>query len=169
MSEALRIIRYLVSTKDLKLQLFNENDKVFDAPISWSSRKQDIVSTSTTEAEFYAISEAVKECHWLKNVLKDFDVVVNEPIKINSDNQSTIKMVENSKFSSRTKHIDVRLHFVRDYVDIILSDDNLLDSNTEYRKINLVYCKSEDNVADLLTKPLAGVKIKHLRQRAALY
>lgn len=58
-------------------------------------------------------------------------------------------MIENSKFSSRTKHIDVRLHFVRDCV---------------YKNIiKLSYIPSEDNIADILTKPLAGVKMKHLR------
>lgn len=181
-TEALRIVKYLVSTKDESLHMFNENEtisltafadsdwaedrqtrksisgvicKVFGAPVSWSSRKQDIISTSTTESEFYALSEAVKEVQWLRNILKDFNVEVKEPIIINSDNQSTIKMVENSKFSSRTKHIDVRLHFVRECVNV--------------GKIILNYCPSEENVADLLTKPLAGVKMKYLRNLAALY
>ena len=79
---------------------------------------------------------------------------VEEPITIFSDNQLTIKLIENSKFSSRTKHIDVRLHFVRECVRV--------------GKIMLKYCPSEDNIADLLTKPLAGVKIKYLRNLAAL-
>jgi hypothetical protein len=179
--EALRIVKYLISTKSEKLNLFDQNDstqltafadsdwaedretrksisgvicKVFGASVSWSSRKQNIVSTSTTEAEFYALSEAVKEVQWLKNILNDFDVKVEGPISIYSDNQSTIKMVENSKFSSRTKHIDVRLHFVRECVYL--------------GKIKLNYCPSEENVADLLTKPLAGVKMKYLRNLAAL-
>ena len=179
--EALRIVKYLVATKDEKLYMFNENDttqltafadsdwaedrqtrksisgvicKIFGATVSWSSRKQDIVSTSTTEAEFYALAEAVKEVQWLKNILNDFGVKVEEPIVINLDNQSTIKMVENSKFSSRTKHIDVRLHFVRECVYV--------------GKIKLNYCPSEDNLADLLTKPLSGVKTKYLRNLAAL-
>ena len=182
LSESLRIVRYLVSTKDLKLHLFDTNDpstltanadsdwaedretrksisgvicKIFGGTISWSSRKQDIVSTSTTESEFYALSEAVKEIQWLRNILKDFDVKVHSPITVFSDNQSTIKMVENAKFSSRTKHIDVRLHYVRDCVRLA--------------KIALEYCPSEENVADLLTKPLAGVKIQRLRKLASLY
>lgn len=181
LTEALRIVRYLTSTKDIKLHMFDEKEtisltaytdsdwaedrltrksisgvicKVLGGTVSWSSRKQDIVSTSTTEAEFYALSEAVKEVQWLRNILHDFHVNINDPIVINSDNQSTIKMVENSKFSSRTKHIDVRLHFVRDCVSL--------------GKIKLKYCSSEDNVADLLTKPLAGVKISQLRQLAGL-
>lgn len=180
-TEALRIVKYLKSTKDEKLYMFDSQNstpltayadsdwaedretrksvsgvlcKVFGASISWSSRKQDIVSTSTTEAEFYALSEAVKEIQWLKNILNDFNIDVSLPITINSDNQSTIKMIENSKFSSRTKHIDVRLHFVRECVST--------------KKILLKYCASEDNIADLLTKPLAGVRMKFLRNLACL-
>ena len=92
--------------------------KVFGGSISWSSQKQDIMSTSTTESEFYAISEAVNEIQWLKNILHNFGVKVEDPITIFSDNESTIKMIANSKFPSRTKHIDVRLHFVRECVCI---------------------------------------------------
>lgn len=180
-TEALRVVRYLHGTKDLKLVMFNEQAqpiltafsdsdwaedrttrksisgvivKVLGGPVSWSSRKQDIVSTSTTEAEFYALSEAVKEIQWLKNILLDFDITPEETTTIQSDNQSTIKMIENSRFSSRTKHIDVRLHYVRDCV--------------RQGEISLKYCCSEENIADLLTKPLAGVKTKYLRERAAL-
>lgn len=181
LTEALRIVRYLLSTKEEKLHMFDPKEliplvafadsdwaedrttrksisgvicKIFGGPVSWSSRKQDIVSTSTTEAEFYALSEAVKEIQWLKNILSDFGVAAIEPITTHSDNQSTIKMIENSKFSSRTKHIDVRLHFVRDCV--------------YQQKIKLNYCPSEENVADLLTKPLAGVKMQYLRRLASL-
>jgi hypothetical protein len=181
LKEVYRIIRYLHSTKDLKLSLYDEKCeesliayadsdwaedrttrksisgvicKVFGGPVSWSSRKQDIVSTSTTEAEFYALSEAVKESQWLHNLLKDFQIETNYSLKVFSDNQSTIKMIENPKFSSRTKHIDVRLHFIRDYV--------------AQGKIEVTYVPSEDNVADLLTKPLVGVKIQQLRSLSAL-
>jgi transposase InsO family protein len=181
-TEARRIVKYLMFTKNEKLHMFNKSDpipltayadsdwaedretrksisgvicKVFGGPVSWSSRKQNIVSTSTTESEFYALSEAVKETEWIKNILKDFDVSAHDPIIIHSDNQSTIKMVENSKFSSRTKHIDVRLHFVRECVCV--------------GKIKLNYCPSEENVADLLTKPLPGNKMKYLRNLSALF
>ena len=179
--EALRIVKYLVSTKHERLLMLNSQDttpltafadsdwaeeretrksisgiicKIFGASVAWSSRKQNIVSTSTTESEFYALAESVKEVQWLRNILLDLHINVPLPITIHSDNQSTIKMIENSKFSARTKHIDVRLHFVRDCV-----------SNGT---IKLKYCPSEDNVADLLTKPLAGVKMKHLRNLAEL-
>jgi hypothetical protein len=181
-SEATRIVKYLVATKHEKLHMLDKSSSipltafsdsdwaadrttrksisgivclVFGSPVSWSSRKQDIVSTSTTESEFYAISEAVKELQWLKNILADFNQIIESPIVIRADNQSTIKMIENPKFSSRTKHIDVRLHFVRESVSI--------------GKFRLLYCPSEENIADLLTKPLAGVKIKFLRNLIGLH
>lgn len=180
-TEALRIVKYLNHTKHERLYMHNSKDevslmafsdsdfaenretrksisgmicKVFGASVSWSSRKQDVVSTSSTEAEFYALSETVKEVQWLRNILLDFHIDVPFPIKILCDNQSTIKLIENSRFSVRTKHIDVRLHHVRDCVYT--------------GKIQLNYCPSEDNIADLLTKPLAGTKMKYLRNLAEL-
>jgi transposase InsO family protein len=181
-TEARRIVKYLMATKHEKLYMFDRSNdcplaaysdsdwaedrvtrksisgvicSVFGGSVSWSSRKQNIVSTSTTESEFYAISEAVKEVQWLRNILSDFDVHAAGPITIHADNQSTIKLIENPKFSSRTKHIDVRLHYVRECV---------VDG-----KIQLIFCPSEENVADLLTKPLAGVKMKFLRNLAGLH
>ena len=63
-------------------------------------------------------------------------------------------MLENSNFSSRTKHIDVRLHFIR---DCVVND-----------KIKLKFCPTEDNIADILTKPLPGSKMQKLRSMAGL-
>jgi hypothetical protein len=181
-TEAKRIVKYLVATKHERLHMLDESSSipltafsdsdwaadrttrrsisgiiclVFGAPVSWSSRKQDVVSTSTTESEFYAISEAVKELQWLRNILADFNENIKNPIVIRADNQSMIKMIENPKFSSRTKHIDVRLHFVRECVSV--------------GKFKIIFCPSEENIADLLTKPLAGVKMKFLRNLAGLH
>lgn len=181
LKEAFRIVKYLLSTKEHKLKLFNKNNEIpliaysdsdwaedrltrksisgyicqiFGGSVSWGSKKQDVVSISTTESEFYALAETTKEVTWLKGILNDFGVRVDNPICINSDNQSTIKMIVNAKFSSRTKHIDVRLHFVREM--------------SYLNKIILEYCPSEDNIADMLRKPLAGTKIKGLREAALL-
>lgn len=119
------------------------------APVSWSSRKQGIVATSTTEAEFYAIAEAAKEMMWLRQLLLDMNVSAPLPLHISSDNQSAIKMLENEKFSHRTKHIDVQYHFLKDMI--------------RNKSIVLSYVPTETNAADLLTKPLAGPKIAKLR------
>lgn len=123
---------------------------VYGATVSWSSRKQSVVATSSTEAEFYALAELAKEIQWTIQLLKDFNCIINEPVLIETDSQSCIKMVTNEKFFNRTKHIDVRYHFVKDMVD--------------KRIIELKYCPTENNVADIFTKPLAGTRIKFLRE-----
>lgn len=175
--EAKRVVKYLLGTKDIRLNFSGGAVENFSfraysdanwaeskedrksnsgilclmngAPISWSSRKQGIVATSTTEAEFYAIAEAAKEMMWLRQLLIDMKVNIELPIHISSDNQSAIKMLENEKFSHRTKHIDVQYHFLKDMI--------------RSKSISLSYVPTESNVADLLTKPLAGSKIVQLR------
>ena len=175
--EAKRVIKYLCSTKNLQLRLndISHNTaldanwaedrtdrksnsgvicRVFGGTVSWSSRKQNVVSTSTTEAEYYALAEATKEVQWIIQLLKNFNIIFTGPVTIQSDNQSCIKFVQNEKFSNRTKHIDVRYHYVKD----------LISNNA----IELKYCPTEYNIADMLTKPLAGTKIKALRELAGL-
>lgn len=75
---------------------------------------------------------------------------MNEPVPIETDSQSCIKMIKSEKFSNKTKHIDVRYHFVKDMLQEGI--------------IELKYCPTEYNVADLFTKPLAGTRIKFLRE-----
>jgi hypothetical protein len=179
LNECFRIIKYLMKTQNQsillgKTQLSNplmaytdanwaedRNTRkstsgficqVFDSTVSWSSKRQDVIATSTTESEFYALAEAVKELKWLKALLKDFDIHIKDPIPLHIDSQSCMKMIENEKFSNRTKHIDVRYHFAK---------DEILNGN-----VCLVYEPSESNIADMLTKPLAGTKIKFLREMA---
>lgn len=179
MNEVKRTIKYLKSTIDLKLrlspirdqQLFaysdadwaeNKDQKSISGmicmlnggAISWTSRKQNIVSISSTESEYYALSETAREIQWLKQLLQDFDMQFDQPIVIRCDSQSCIKMLENEKFSNRTKHIDVRCHHVKDLM--------------QKEVIRLLYVETENNVADMLTKPLAGTRISHLRSKAHL-
>jgi hypothetical protein len=179
LNECFRIIKYLMKTQDQSILLGNTKlstplmaytdanwaedrltrkstsgfiCQVFNSTVSWSSKRQDVIATSTTESEFYALAETVKELKWLKALLKDFDIYIQDPIPLHIDSQSCMKMIENEKFSNRTKHIDVRYHFAK---------DEILNGN-----VCLVYEPSESNVADMLTKPLAGTKIKFLRELA---
>jgi Reverse transcriptase (RNA-dependent DNA polymerase)/gag-polypeptide of LTR copia-type len=173
LKESLRVVKYLLKTKnhslifgDLKsqtpLQAFSDANwaedrthrksssgtlcQVFGAPVSWSSKKQDVVAISTTESEYYALTETIREVIWLKELLANFQIIVQLPIPVFMDSQSCIKMVTNEKFSNRTKHIAVRFQFAKD--------------------IELKYVSTENNIADMLTKPLAGSKIKTLRELA---
>lgn len=85
--------------------------KLNGAIISWSCRKQKLVALSSTEAEFIAVCEAVKEINYLKNILAEVDQIQPQPIILYEDNQSTIKMLKNEKISQRTKHIDIKYHY----------------------------------------------------------
>lgn len=72
--------------------------------ISWCSEKQKSVSLSTTESEYVAASQAIKEMIWIHRLLIDMGVAFDQP-KLQLDNQSAIKLVENPKFHKRSKHM----------------------------------------------------------------
>ncbi|KAG8473168.1 hypothetical protein CXB51_035114 [Gossypium anomalum] len=114
--------------------------------ISWKATLQTTVALSTTEAEYMAITEACKEVIWLKGLFSE----LNEDLQISTvfcDSQSVIFLTKDQMFHERTKHIDVRYHFVRDIIargDIVLS------------KIS-----SHENPADMMTKSLLITKFEH--------
>jgi len=83
------------------------------AAVSWSSRKQDIVTLSSTKVEYVAVSSSAYHCVWLKGMLWELGVVNGECIDIMCDNNSTIKLSKNPVMHQRTKHIDVRYHYLR--------------------------------------------------------
>ena len=106
-------------------------------PISWKSRKQPTVALSSCEAEYMALSAATQEILYLIKVMKDLKIQVNPVIL--SDSQSALYLVQNPTNHNRTKHIDIRYHFVREkYASGI---------------VDLRYVQRDDNVADLFTKP----------------
>jgi hypothetical protein len=111
-----------------------------DSAISWSSKKQPIVTLSTTEAEFVAASACACQCVWLRYVLNHMKIGSNDRTVIKCDNSSSIKLSINPIMHGRCKHIDVRFHYLRDLV----KDEVIM----------LEYCKTRDQVADLMTKPL---------------
>ncbi|KAL2241729.1 UNVERIFIED_CONTAM: Retrovirus-related Pol polyprotein from transposon TNT 1-94 [Sesamum indicum] len=109
------------------------------ACISWKSQLQHIVALSTTEAEYIATTEAFKEAIWLDGLIKEIGFS-KEKLVVFSDSQSSIQLCKNPVFHDRTKHIDVRFHFIRDIVgkDVI----------------KLEKIKTEENPADMGTKSL---------------
>jgi hypothetical protein len=122
--------------------------------VSWSSRRQPCVSLSTTEAEFIAASETVKEAIWLKRLLTEIGNNGDKPIPILCDNDSTIKLVKNNQFHQRTKHIEVRHYFVRE--------------KQEAGEIEVSYVPTQDNLADIFTKPLPNPRFCDLRARLGI-
>lgn len=111
--------------------------------VSWESRKQKTVALSSTEAEYISLADACKEGLFIRNFLKD---IINKSVIItmHNDNQSALKLCKTSLFHARTKHIDVRHHFIRQCVN-----DKI---------VMLKYLCTSDMLADILTKPLCRVK-----------
>jgi hypothetical protein len=164
---AKRVLRYLNGTRDLGIVYGMEED--FDpigycdadwasnlidrcsisgyifliggGPISWQSKKQQTTALSTMEAEYMAASLATCKAVWLRNFYREIGSPQDIPTSLNIDNRSAIDFSNNSGFHARSKHIDIRHHFVHE--KIILED------------IEVFHCKSEDNIADVLTKALA--------------
>jgi hypothetical protein len=181
LSEVKRVIRYLKGTKDLRLKLndVEENKKFFaycDANwgecmetrlsntgyavfvnggiISWCSRRQGNISTSSTEAEYIALFETSQEMVFLRHLIRSFDINADEPSIIKCDNQSCIAIAKTEGINNNSKHFDIK-----------------------YRKINerveegvhkLEYVATHENTADILTKPLDGTKVEYLRKKLGI-
>lgn len=122
--------------------------KIYGSIVSWSTNRQPTIALSTTEAEYMAASYATCEAIWLGNILKDFGVELSEPITLYEDNQSFIQLSQNPGHHRRTKHIDIRHHFIREKV--------------EEGVVKLKYITSENQQADILTKGLPVTKFNHL-------
>ncbi|KAK6160261.1 hypothetical protein DH2020_003642 [Rehmannia glutinosa] len=117
--------------------------------VSWFSKKQNSIATSTAEAEYIATSQVL----WMRQQLRDYDVEEKE-IPIMCDNTSAIAITQNPVLHSRTKHIDVRYHFVRDHV--------------EKKDITLEYISTDKQLADIFTKPLCESRFEELKHELGL-
>ena len=111
---------------------------VMGVPVAWRSKAQKSVTLSSTEAEWYALSEAVKEVIFVVMLLEDMRVMVEFPVEVRVDNIGTIWMTNNVSTTGRTKHVDVRTKFVREF-----QDDGV---------IKVEFVSSEDNTSDIMTK-----------------
>ena len=113
-------------------------------PIVWGSRKQKMVVLSTTEAEYVALSEAAREAVWLRNLYKELGCAQTKPALIRGDNQGSMDIAENPQFHKRTKHFNVKLHYIREKIN--------------EKIIRIQYCPTTEMTADMLTKPLARAR-----------
>jgi transposase InsO family protein len=169
---AKRVFRYLRGTKEWKLSYgkggeglvgFTDADGMSQehrraisghailidgGAVSWSSKKQELVVLSTTEAEYVAATHAAKEVIWMRRFLSEVFEPLEGPTTLYSDNQSAIALAHaQGHFHARTKHIDIRYHFIRFTI--------------ENGAIRLVYCPTDEMTADILTKALPNAKAKH--------
>lgn len=122
--------------------------------VSWCSRKQDSVSLSTTEVKYKAAALAAQECVWLRRLVEDVYLPISEPTEVFGDNQSAIKLASNPVCHSRTKHIELKHHFTREKV---------LDGTIKVSDI-----RSDENVADILTKALPKAAFEVFRTKLGL-
>lgn len=107
------------------------------------------MALSSTESEYIAGSEAVKELVWLQRLLSDMDVTIEKPV-LRLDNQGAIKLTKNPEFHKRTKHIEVRYHFIREKF---------------YEGcFQLNYVNTKEQIADIFTKPLTRHKFQYFRK-----
>ena len=114
--------------------------------ISWKSRKQPTVALSTCEAEYMALASAIQEAKFLRQLLGELlNIFALDPTTIHCDNQSAIFLAKNPVQHQRSKHIDIRYHFIR--------------SEIQSGTIDLRYIPSEENLSDLFTKPATKLKV----------
>jgi hypothetical protein len=120
-------------------------------PISWSSKKQRVVALSTCEAELYAEGAAVQEVLWLRDLLTELGLHVQFGSLVYGDNQSTLAVSQNGVKSDRTKHVDVKYHFITQTV--------------EQGAVKLKWIPTAEQQADIFTKALAVPVFERLRQQ----
>ena len=173
-----RVISYLGSTKDLWLTFGGKGETLegfCDADwasqkhrhsisgfsfhygsgtVSWSSKKQNVISLSSTEAEYVAQTHAAKEAIWLRKFISEIQGSGEKQLTIHCDNQGAIALAKDNKFHGRTKHIDLRYHFIREAV--------------EDGKIEMKYIPTDENVSDIFTKALPRPKFERFQESLGL-
>jgi hypothetical protein len=122
--------------------------------VSWSAKSQEIVMLSTTESKYVGATHAAKEALWLRSLITQVFKAALTTTTIFSDNQLAIALAKDHQYHARMKHIDVHYHFIRWII--------------EEGKICLVYCPTEDMVADVFMKVLPSPKVKHFAQELGL-
>ena len=163
---AKRVLRYLKGTVDLgvfyqkegngELMAYTDSDYAGDVDdrkstsgyvfllsegaVAWSSKKQPVVTLSTTEAEFVATASCACQGVWMRRVLEKLGHSQGKCTTVLCDNNSTIKLSKNPVMHGRSKHIDVRFHFLRDL--------------TREGVVELKHCGTQEQVANIMTKPL---------------
>ena len=126
------------SDKETRISVFGYIIYFCGIPIAWRSKGMKRVVLSTTEAEYMALSEVVKELKFIVQLLQTMNIEVELPITVHVDNVGAIWLSNNRTTIDKPKHIDIRTSFVKEY--------------QEDGKIIIKFVKSEENAADIFTK-----------------
>ncbi|CAL9022395.1 unnamed protein product, partial [Prunus brigantina] len=174
-----RILRYIQGTLDygiqftsgfLELQAYTDADWAGDPndrrstsgyvvflgrnPISWGAKKQTTVSRSSTEAEYRSLANSACELVWLKQLLQEIHITLRKPPVIWCDNISAIALAHNPVFHSKTRHMEIDVHFVRERV--------------QRKEMQVCHLSSTEQLGDILTKSLAAPQFQYLRNNLML-
>ncbi|CAL8152242.1 unnamed protein product [Prunus armeniaca] len=152
-----RVLRYVKGTLDYGLEyvkgrksvLIGYCDSDWGGSIGDSKSTSGTVALSTAEAEYISVAEATTQAIWLRFVLEDFGELQTEATSLHCDNISAIAITKNPVFHQKTKHIDRRYHFIKDAL--------------QEGVIDLEYCPTNEQLADIFTKPLAKDRFNYLR------
>ena len=180
MNKALYICRYLVGTSKYSLiydgasgqglVAFSDSDwasdnvsrrsqtgffqKMANGIIGWTSRAQKTVALSSTEAEYMALSDASRQCVWIKSLMGEIGYSTNFAVPLAGDNQGSLFMATNPVTEARSKHIDIRYHYIREVI--------------ANKHIDVFFIEGNDNPADLFTKNLGRMKFQKFRAELGL-
>jgi len=122
--------------------------------ISWMSKKQGTIALSTTEAEYISAAQCCSQLLWIRNQLADYEIHENN-IPIFCDNNAAISLSKNPILYSRAKHIEIKHHFIRDYV--------------QKGTIDLQFVSIDEQLADIFTKPLIEERFNYLRELLGMF
>jgi hypothetical protein len=124
--------------KDTRISVYGYVVYFCGAPVATKSKLGRSVTLSSTEAEYFAVSQVAKEVLFIKQLMETIGISIQLPITVKVDNVGAIFLGNNSSVGQRTKHIDIRTHFIREYIE-----DDI---------IKLVFVRTDDNDADMFTK-----------------
>ena len=122
--------------------------------VSWKSKKQSIVSRSSTESEYRVMAESVCEIMWLHQLLMEVNIETPVPAKLWCDNQTAFHITSNMVFHERIKHIEIDCHFVREKIQLGL--------------ISTGYVKTGKQFGDVFTKALSGDRVSYLYNKLGM-
>ena len=119
--------------------------------ISWSSKKQSVIARSSAESEYRALASVNTEISWLQSLFSEIDLCCTEIPTIWCDNISATELARNLVFHSQTKHIKLDIHFI---INKVIAGE-----------LTIQYIPSEEQIADIMTKPLSFVHFNYLRNK----